>query len=116
MDAIAGFMSENGVIVLLIILAAVGLFWLLSRFFKLTLIIAVIVLAFIAFQHFSPQGDLKTKFKGVMDQITTKAVELKEGTKDFFDDKKGKMHKHMNDALSNGEKKDQEKDTSGKKK
>jgi len=37
MDAIAGFMSENGVIVLLIILAAVGLFWLLSRFFKLTL-------------------------------------------------------------------------------
>ncbi len=115
MDAIAGFMSENGVIVLLIILAAVGLFWLLSRFFKLTLIIAVIVLALIAFQHFSPQGDLKTKFKVITDQIIAKAVELKESTRDFFDGQKGKMHKHMNDALSNGEKKEAS-DVPGKKK
>ena len=106
MDAIAGFMSENGVIVLLIILAAVGLFWLLSRFFKLTLIIAAVVLALLAFQHFSPQGDLKTRVKVVMDQISAKAGEIMEYTKGFFDGQKGKMQKHMNDALSNGEKKE----------
>jgi len=105
MDAIAGFMSENGVIVLLIILAAVGLFWLLSRFFKLTLVVAVVVLALLAFQHFSPSGDLKTKFRGVMDQITAKAGDIKENMKDFFSDKKSKMQKHMNEALQNGEKK-----------
>ena len=72
MDAIAGFMSENGVIVLLIILAAVGLFWLLSRFFKLTLIVAAVVLALLAFQHFVPSGDLKTKFRGVVDKVVAK--------------------------------------------
>lgn len=105
MDAIAGFMSENGVIVLLIILAAVGLFWLLSRFFKLTLVVAVAVLALLAFQHFSPSGDLKTKFRGVMDQITAKAGDIKENVKDFFSDKKSKMQKHMHEALQNGEKK-----------
>ena len=64
MDAIAGFMSENGVIVLLIILAAVGLLWLLSRFFKLTLIIAVVVLAFLAFQHFMPVGRTENEIQG----------------------------------------------------
>lgn len=106
MDAIAGFMSENGVIVLLIILAAVGLFWLLSRFFKLTLVIAVVVLAILAFQHFSPSGDLKTKFRGVVDLITTKAGDVKENIKDFFSDQKDKMQKHMNEARENGEKKD----------
>jgi len=105
MDAIAGFMSENGVIVLLIILAAVGLFWLLSRFFKLTLVVAVVVLALLAFQHFSPSGDLKTKFRGVMDQITAKAGDIKENMKDFFSDKKSKMQKHMHEALQDGDKK-----------
>jgi hypothetical protein len=106
MDAIAGFMSENGVIVLLIILAAVGLFWLLSRFFKITLIIAAAVLVLLAFQHFSPSGDLKTKFRGVVDQITAKAGDVMESTRDFFSDQKGKMQKHMDKALDNGEKKD----------
>ena len=106
MDAIAGFMSENGVIVLLIILAAVGLFWLLSRFFKLTLIIAAVVLALLAFQHFLPSGDLKTKFKGVVDKVAAKGGDVMESTKDFFSDQKGKMNKHMNDALDNGDKKD----------
>jgi len=105
MDAIAGFMSENGVIVLLIILAAVGLFWLLSRFFKLTLVAAVVVLALLAFQHFSPSGDLKTRFRGVMDQITAKAGDIKENVKDFFSDKKSKMQKHMHEALQDGDKK-----------
>ena len=114
MDAIAGFMSENGVIVFFIILAAVGLFWLLSRFFKLTLIIAVIVLAFLAFQHFSPSGELKTKFKGVVDKVTAKGDELMDSTKGFFSDQKGKMQKHMNEALTNGDKK--EADTGSKKK
>ena len=106
MDAIAGFMSENGVIVLLIILAAVGLFWLLSRFFKLTLIIAAVVLVLLAFQHFLSSGDLKTKFKGVVDKVAAKGGDVMEGAKDFFSDQKGKMNKHMNDALDNGEKKD----------
>jgi len=106
MDAIAGFMSENGVIVLLIILAAVGLFWLLTRFFKLTLVIAIAVLAVLAFQHFSPSGDLKTKLKGVADQIAAKAGDVKESMKDFFSDQKDKMQKHMNEAMENGEKKD----------
>jgi len=113
MDAIAGFMSENGVIVLLIILAAVGLFWLLSRFFKLTLILAAVVLAVLAFQHFSPSGDMKTKFKGVVDKVAAKAGEVMENTKGFFSDQKGKMQKHMNEALESGEKKDADR---GKKK
>lgn len=106
MDAIAGFMSENGVIVLLIILAAVGLFWLLSRFFKLTLIIAVVVLALLAFHHFSPSGDLKTKFRGVVDLITAKAGDVRENMRDFFSDQKSKMQKHINAAGENGDKKD----------
>ena len=106
MDAIAGFMSENGVIVLLIILAAVGLFWLLSRFFKITLIIAAVVLVFLAFQHFSPSGDLKTKFRVVVDKVVNKAGEILDSTKGFFTDQKGKVQKHMNEALDNGEKKD----------
>ena len=114
MDAIAGFMSENGVIVLLVILAAVGLLWLLSRFFKLTLIIAAIVLAFLAFQHFSPSADLKTKFREIVDKVTAKAGDVKESSKEFFSDQKGKMQKHMNEALTNGDKK--EADTEGKKK
>jgi hypothetical protein len=57
MDAIAGFMSENGVILLLIILAAVGLFWLLTRFFKLTLVIAVVVWPYWPFSISAPSGD-----------------------------------------------------------
>ena len=99
MDAIAGFMSENGVIVLLIILAAVGLFWLLSRFFKLTLIIAAVVLALLAFQHFLPSGDLKTKFKGVVDKVVAKGGDVMESTKEFFADQKGNLNKHMDEAL-----------------
>jgi hypothetical protein len=115
MDAIAGFMSENGVIVLLVILAAVGLFWLLSRFFKLTLILAIIVLAFLAFQHFSPpSGELKTKFKEVVDKVKAKAGDVTESSREFFSDQKGKMQKHMNEALSDGDKK--EADKGGKKK
>jgi hypothetical protein len=114
MDAIAGFMSENGVIVLLVILAAVGLLWLLSRFFKLTLIIAAIVLAFIAFQYFSPSPDLKTKFREVVDKVKAKAGDVTESSKEFFSDQKGKMQKHMNEALSDGDKK--EADTGRKKK
>jgi ABC-type siderophore export system fused ATPase/permease subunit len=114
MDAIAGFMSENGVIVLLIILAAIGLLWLLSRFFKLTLVIAVIVLAFLAFQHFVPSGELKTKFTGVVDRITAKAGEVVDGTKEFFSDQKGKMQKHMNEARENGENKDVDKGSNKK--
>jgi len=106
MDAIAGFMSENGVIVFLIILAAVGLFWLLSRFFKLTLIIATVVLVLLAFQHFSPSGDLKTKFKGVVDKVVAKGGDVMVGAREFFAGQKGNMNKHMNEALSNGEKKD----------
>ena len=106
MDAIAGFMSENGVIVLLIILAAVGLFWLLSRFFKFTLVIAVAVLALLAFQHFSPSGDLKTKFRGAVDRITIKAGEIKENVKDFFSEQKSRMQKHMNEARDNGDRKE----------
>src|SRR5512137_994364 len=109
MDAIAGFMSENGVIVLLIILAAVGLLWLLSRFFKLTLIIVIVVLVFLAFQHFVPSGDVKTKFRGVLDRVTAKAGEVMDDTKAFFSDQKGKMQKHMNDARENGDKKDTDK-------
>jgi ABC-type siderophore export system fused ATPase/permease subunit len=106
MDAIAGFMSENGVIVLFIILAAVGLLWLLSRFFKLTIVIAAVVLVFFAFQHFMPSGDLKTKFKEVTDKVTAKAGEVVGSAKEFFSDQKGKMQKHMNEAADNGEKKD----------
>jgi cell shape-determining protein MreC len=106
MDAIAGFMSENGVIVLLIILAAVGLFWLLSRFFKLTLIIAAVVLALLAFQHFLPSGDLKTKFKGVVDKVVAKGGDVMESTKEFFAGQKGNLNKHMDEALRNGDKKD----------
>jgi hypothetical protein len=109
MDAIAGFMSENGVIVLFIILAGVGLLWLLSRFFKLTLVIAIVVVVFFAFQHFMPSGDLKAKFKGVVDGVTTKAGEVLDSAKGFFSDQKGKMQKHMNEALENGEKKDADK-------
>src|SRR5512137_71566 len=106
MDAIAGFMSENGVIVLLIILAAVGLFWLLSRFFKLTLIVAAVVLVLLAFQHFIPSGDLKTKFRGVVDKVVAKGGNVMESAKEFFADQKGNMNKHMDKALENGEKKD----------
>jgi hypothetical protein len=113
MDAIAGFMSENGVIVLLVILAAIGFLWLLSRFFKLTLITAVIVLAVFALQHFSPSGELKTRFKGIVDKVTAKAGDVAESTKEFFSDQKGKMQKHMDEGLSNGDKKA---DTGGKKK
>ena len=113
MDAIAGFMSENGVIVLLIILAAVGLFWLLSRFFKLTLIVAAVVLVLLALQHFSPSGDLNKKFKVVVDKVVAKAGEVVDSTKGFFFDQKDKVQKHMNDALENGEKKDADR---GKKK
>ncbi len=106
MDAIAGFFSENGVIVLFVILAAVGVLWLLSRFFKLTVIIAIIVLAVLAFQHYMPAGDLKTKFKGVSDKVSNKAGEVIDSAKEFFFEQKGKMQKHMNEALENGEKKD----------
>ena len=106
MDALAGFMSENGVIVLLIILAAVGLFWLLSRFFKLTLIVAAVVLALFAFQHFIPSGDLKTKFRGVVDKVVAKGGDVRESAREFFADQKGNMNKHMDRALENGEKKD----------
>ena len=106
MDAIAGFFSENGVIVLFVILAAVGLLWLLSRFFKLTVIIAIVVLAVLAFQHYMPSGDLKTKFKGVTDKVTAKTNEVIDDAKEFFFEQKGRMQKHMNDALENGEKKD----------
>lgn len=109
MDAIAGFLSENGVIVLFIILAAVGLLWLLSRFFKLTLVIAIVVLVFLAFQHFMPSGGLKTQFKGVIDSVTAKTGEVVDSAKGFFTDQKGKMQKHMNEALENGEKKDADK-------
>jgi cell shape-determining protein MreC len=114
MDAIAGFMSENGVIVLLIILAAVGLFWLLSRFFKLTLIIAVVVLALLAFQHFSPSGDLKTKLRGVVDKVVAKGGDVMEGAREFFAGQKDNMQKHIDSALDNGDKK--EKDRGSKKK
>jgi cell shape-determining protein MreC len=113
MDAIAGFMSENGVIVLLIILAAVGLFWLLSRFFKLTLIVAAVVLVLLAFQHFIPSGDLKTKFRGVVDKVVAKGGTVMESAKEFFADQKSNMNKHMDRALENGEKKDADR---GKKK
>ena len=106
MDAIAGFMSENGVIVLLIILAAVGLFWLLSRFFKLTLIVAAVVLVLLALQHFSPSGDMNKKFKVIADKIAAKAGEVVDSMKGFFFDQKDKVQKHMNEALENGEKKD----------
>jgi cell shape-determining protein MreC len=109
MDAIAGFMSENGVIVLFIILAAVGLLWLLSRFFKLTLVIAIVVVVFFAFQHFMPSGDLKSKLKGVVDSVTAKTGEVVDSAKGFFSDQKGKMQKHMNEAAENGEKKDTDK-------
>jgi cell shape-determining protein MreC len=109
MNAIAGFMSENAVIVLLIILAAVGLLWLLSRFFKLTLIIAAIVLVVLAFQHFSPSGDLKTQFKAVIDRVVGKGGDIMEGAREFFAEQKGNINKHMNEALSNGEKKEAEK-------
>jgi cell shape-determining protein MreC len=106
MDAIAGFMSENGVIVLLIILAAVGLFWLLSRFFKLTLIVAAVVLALFAFQHFVPSGDLKTKFKGVVDTVVAKGGTMMESAREFFSEQKSNMNKHMDKALDNSDKKD----------
>lgn len=109
MDAIAGFLSENGVIVLFIILAAVGLLWLLSRFFKLTLVIAIVILVFLAVQHYMPSGDLKTQFKGVLDKVSSKAGDVVGGAKEFFFDQKGKMQKHMNEALENGEKKDADK-------
>ena len=105
MDAIAGFFSENGVIVLFVILAAVGLMWLLSRFFKLTVIIAFFVLAILAFQHYVPAGDLKTKFKGVSDKVAAKTGELIDGAKEFFFEQKGRMQKHMDEALDNGDKK-----------
>jgi cell shape-determining protein MreC len=114
MDAIAGFMSENGVIVLLVILATIGLLWLLSRFFKLTLIIVIVVLVFLAFQHFVPSGDLKTKFTGVVDRVAAKAGEVVASTKEFFTDQRGRMQKHMNDARENGEKKDEDKGTKRK--
>ncbi len=113
MDAIAGFMSENGIVVLLIILAAIGLLWLLSRFFKLTIVIAIIVLAALAFQHFTPAGDMKTKFKGIVDRVSAMAGEVSTATKAFFSDQKGKMQKHMNDALPVGDKKEADK-TQGK--
>lgn len=113
MDAIAGFMSENGVIVLLIILAAIGLFWLLSRFFKLTLIVAAVVLVLLAFQHFIPSGDLKTKFRGVVDKVVVKGGNVMESAKEFFADQKGNLNKHMDRALENGDKKDSDR---GKKK
>ncbi len=106
MDAIAGFFSENGVIVLIVILAALGMLWLLSRFFKLTVIIAIIVLAVLAIQHYMPPGDLKTKFKGISDKVMTKGGEVIDGANEFFFEQKGRMQKHMNDALDNGDKKD----------
>ena len=106
MDAIAGFLSENGVIVLFVILAAIGMLWLMSRFFKLTVIIVIIVLVVLAFQHYMPSGDLKTRFKGVTDKVAAKAVEMFNGTKEFFYDQKGRMNKHINDAIENGDKKD----------
>jgi cell shape-determining protein MreC len=110
MDAIAGFMSENGVIVLLIILATIGLFWLLSRFLKLTLIIGAVVLVLLAFQNFLPSGDLKTKFKGVVDKVTAKGGDVMESAKEFFNSQKGNLNKHMDEALKNGEKKDADKE------
>ncbi len=105
MDAITGFVSENWMIAILCLLAAVGLFWLLSRFFKLTLIVALAVILLLAFQHFSSSGDMKTKFSGFVDRITGKAGDAMKGTKDFFSAQKGNMQKHVKDALGDEDKK-----------
>lgn len=114
MDAIAGLFSENGIIVLILILAAIGVFWLFSRFFKLTIVVVAVILALLALQHYSPSGELKTKFKEVVERVSGKAYDVKDRVKEFFSGQKDKMHKHMNEALNNEDKK--EADTGSRKK
>ncbi len=111
MDAIAGFLSENWLIVLVAILALIGFFWLVTRFLKLTLIAVVVVVILMFVQNMGDsQGDFKTRVNEAYKKISVKAGKVVESARGFFTTQKENMHKHLDDASKENEKTDRKTD------
>jgi hypothetical protein len=114
MDGIARLVSENWVMFIVCVLAAVGLLWLLSRFFKLTVIVVLAVLLLLAYQHFNSAGDIKTKFNALVERVTGKTGDAMKGTKEFFSAQKSNLQRNFKSA--DNDKEANEAEGGGKKK
>ena len=112
MSDFMNFLVQHWPVILLSVFGLIVLYWLLSKFFKLTMVVLTIVLAVFGYHFYNATGTTTEKIMKAFDMTWTQYDRTFADGKAFFDDQKKKLNKGFKDASDESQKEAKDRDRS----
>jgi glucan phosphoethanolaminetransferase (alkaline phosphatase superfamily) len=112
MGDLMNFLAQYWPVILLVVFGLIILYWLLSKFFKFTMALLVIVLAIVGYHYYNSTGTFTERIMKALEKSWTQYDRTVADGKAFFDEQKKKLNKHFNDAANQTQKDAKERDRS----
>jgi hypothetical protein len=112
MSDFMNFLAQHWPIILLSTFGLIILYWLLSKFFKLTVALLVIVLSLVGYHFYNATGSFTGRLMTALEMTWTQYDRTFADGKAFFDGQKKKLNKNFNEAADQSQKDAKDRDRS----
>lgn len=110
MSDVIHFLAQYWPVLLLTAFGLVILYWLLSKFFKITMALLVIVLSIMGYHFYHSTGTFTERLMTAFDKTWTQYNRTVADGKVFFDEQKKKLGRHFDEAADQTQKDAKERD------
>ncbi|GEM_PF-700343 len=112
MSDVMNFLAQHWPVILLSVFGLIVLYWLLSKFFKLTMVLLTIVLAVAGYHFYNATGTTTERIMKALEMTWTQYDRTYADGKAFFDDQKKKLNKGFDEAADQSQKDAKDRDRS----
>ncbi|MCX5833738.1 MAG: hypothetical protein NTV99_04375 [Deltaproteobacteria bacterium] len=112
MSDFMNFLAQHWPVILLSVFGLIILYWLLSKFFKLTMVVLTIVLSVAGYHFYNATGSFTERLVTAFEKTWTQYDRTFADGKAFFDDQKKKLNKGFKDASDESQKEAKDRDRS----
>ena len=110
MGEVMNFFAQYWPVLLLVAFGLIVLYWLLSKFFKFTMALLVILLALAGYHYYNSTGTFTERLMQAFEKLRTQYDPTLTDGKTFFDGQKEKLDRHFNEAADQTQKDAKERD------
>ena len=112
MSDLMNILAQHWPVILLSVFGLIVLYWLLSKFFKLTMVLLTIVLAVLGYHYYNATGTFTERIMKAFEMTWTQYDRTYADGKAFFDDQKKKLNRGFNEAMDESQKDAKDRDRS----
>lgn len=112
MSDLMNILTQHWPVILLSVFGLIVLYWLLSKFFKLTMVLLTVVLAVLGYHFYNATGTTTERIMKALEMTWTQYDRTYADGKAFFDEQKKRLNRGFKEAADVSQKDAKERDRS----